>query len=138
MIIALSILTGVITGILSGMLGIGGGAVMVALAISFLHISQHAAQAAALAAIIPTALTGVAKHHKNKLVNYRAGMYLAIGGMIGGFGGSYIANMLNEAVLQKVFSIFFAIISIQLFISSYKKEQTTVLKNEIVKNKVTN
>lgn len=120
-IIIAAILTGAITGVVSGMMGIGGGAIMVVLAISLLHISQHAAQAAALAAIVPTALIGAAKHHRNGFINYRTGLYLAIGGMIGGLGGSYLANLLSETVLQKMFSLFFGIISIQLFVSSYKQ-----------------
>lgn len=126
MFIILSVLTGVLTGILSGMLGIGGGAIMVAITVSILHIPQHTAQAAALAAIIPTAFVGAAKHHKNGLLNYKVAIYLAIGGIIGGFIGSNFANTLNDAVLCKVFSTFFAVIGIHLLVTSFKaaKEKT--------------
>lgn len=120
MFIILSVLTGVLTGILSGMLGIGGGAIMVAITVSLLHVSQHTAQAAALAAIIPTAFVGAAKHHKNGLLNYKVGIYLAIGGIVGGFIGSNFANTLNDNMLCKVFSIFFAAIGIQLLVNSFK------------------
>lgn len=126
MIIILSILTGILTGILSGLLGIGGGAIMVAIVISVLHITQHVAQAAALAAIIPTAFVGAAKHHKNGLINYKVGIYLAIGGIVGGFIGAYCANILDENILRKVFSVFFAFIGMQLLITSFK---VTVKKN---------
>lgn len=118
--IILTILTGVLTGVLSGMLGIGGGALMVAIAISLLGVTQHVAQAAALAAIIPTAFVGAAKHHKNGLINYKVGIYLAIGGIIGSFIGANCANILNEYILSKIFSIFFAVIGIQLLITSFK------------------
>lgn len=121
MFIILSILTGMFTGVLSGLLGIGGGAILVVMAISILNVSQHIAQGAALAAIVPTAITGVIKHHKNGLVNYKVGIYLVLGGCIGSLLGSYTANMLNEIMLQKIFSIFFGIIGIQLLISSFKK-----------------
>ena len=126
-IIILTILTGVLTGILSGMLGIGGGAIMVAITISLLGVTQHVAQAAALAAIIPTAFVGAAKHHKNGLLDYKVGIYLAIGGIIGSFVGANCANMLNEDMLRKIFSVFFAVIGIQLLITSFK----TVEKNKI-------
>ena len=122
MFILLAILTGAFTGILSGMLGIGGGAIMVAVAISLLHISQHIAQAVALAAIIPTAFVGAAKHHKNGLINYKVGIYLAIGGIVGGFIGAYFANILNDYMLCKVFSLFFAFIGIQLLMTSFKAQ----------------
>ncbi len=121
-IIILSIMTGLITGILSGMLGIGGGAIMVVIAISILHVSQHGAQAAALAAIVPTAIIGVVKHHSNGLVNYKIGIYLAIGGIIGSFFGAYLANILDEFMLRKVFSIFFGLIGIQLLMTSFKTQ----------------
>lgn len=120
MFIILSILTGMLTGVLSGLLGIGGGAILVVIAISILNVSQHIAQGAALAAIVPTAITGVIKHHKNGLINYKVGIYLVIGGCVGSFLGSYAANMLNDLMLQKIFSIFFGIIGLQLLISSFK------------------
>ena len=119
-IIILTILAGVITGILSGMLGIGGGAIMVVIMISLLGVTQHVAQASALAAIIPTAFVGAAKHHKNGLLDYKVGVYLAIVGIIGSLVGANCANMLNEDMLSKVFSVFFAVIGIQLLITSFK------------------
>lgn len=118
--IILAVLTGAITGTLSGLLGIGGGAIMVVICTSLLHVSQHVAQAAALAAIIPTAFVGAAKHHKNGLINYKVGIYLAIGGIIGSFLGSYCANILDENMLSKVFSVFFGIIGILLLKTSFK------------------
>lgn len=126
-IIILTILAGVITGILSGMLGIGGGAIIVVIMISLLGVTQHVAQAVALTAIIPTAFVGAAKHHKNGLLDYKVGVYLAIGGIIGSLVGANCANMLNEDMLSKVFSVFFAVIGIQLLITSFK----TVEKNKI-------
>lgn len=121
MIIILTILAGVITGILSGMLGIGGGAIMVVILISLVGVTQHEAQAAALAAIIPTAFVGAAKHHKNGLLDYKVGIYLAIGGVLGSLIGANFANMLNDHILSKVFSVFFAVIGIQLLVTSFKK-----------------
>ena len=123
MTIILAILTGVITGVLSGMLGIGGGAIMVVIAIALVHVSQQVAQAAALTAIIPTAITGAAKHHRNGMVNWRLAIYMAAGGVVGALCGSYFANMLDEVLLRKIFSVFFALIGIKLFISSYKKDK---------------
>ena len=121
MFIILSVITGMITGILSGLLGIGGGAILVVIAMSILNVSQHIAQGAALAAIVPTAIVGVIKHHRNGLVNYRVGIYLIIGGCFGSLLGACGANMLDEVMLRKVFSVFFGIIGIQLLVSSLKK-----------------
>ena len=121
--IIFGILTGIITGILSGLLGIGGGALMVVMVIALLHVPQHVAQAVALAAIIPTAFVGAAKHHKNGLINYKVGVFLAIGGIVGSLLGANFANILDEDVLCKVFSLFFAFIGIQLLRTSFIRKK---------------
>ncbi|WP_425060758.1 hypothetical protein SCACP_15050 [Sporomusa carbonis] len=112
------VIIGLVTGVLSGLLGIGGGGVLVALSVTFLALTQHAAQAAAIVATIPTALVGVINLHRKRLVNYQVAGYLAIGVAAGGMVGAYLANIIPEAALRKVFSVFFAITSIQLFWSS--------------------
>lgn len=119
--IAIAIITGMTTGILSGLLGIGGGAILVASAVVFMGIGQHAAQAAALVAMVPTALVGVAKHHRNKMINYQVAPYLALGLIFGGAVGAYVANSISDILLRKIFSAFFAIMSLQMFWSSYKQ-----------------
>lgn len=119
--IAIAILTGMTTGILSGLLGIGGGAILVASAVVFMGVGQHAAQAAALVAMIPTALVGVAKHHRNRLINYQVVPYIALGLIFGGAAGAYVANSLPEDLLRKIFSVFFGVMSLQMFWSSYKQ-----------------
>ena len=121
--ILIAIVTGLFTGVMSGLLGIGGGAILVASAVVFMGVSQHSAQAAALVAMIPTALVGVAKHHRNKLINYKVTPYLAVGLIFGGIVGAYIANSISELLLRQIFSAFFAFMSMQMFWSSYKQGQ---------------
>ncbi len=121
--IILALLTGVVTGILSGLLGIGGGAIFVVSAVFFLGIPQHAAQAAAIAAMIPTAVVGVVKHHRNRLIDYRYVPYLAAGIILGGLAGSYVANITADIVLRRLFSVFFALMSIQMFWSSFRQSK---------------
>lgn len=116
-----AILTGMVTGILSGLLGIGGGAILVASSVLFMGIGQHAAQAAALAAMIPTALAGVARHHRNKLIQYQVLPFLAVGLIFGGLVGALAANHLPELVLRRIFSAFFAIMSLQMLWSSFRQ-----------------
>ena len=121
--IAIALLTGVVTGILSGLLGIGGGAIFVVAGVFFLGVPQHAAQAAAIAAMIPTAVVGVIKHHRNKLIDYRYLPYLAAGIILGGMAGAYVANITADIVLRRLFSAFFALMSVQLFWSSYRQDK---------------
>lgn len=121
--LVIGVITGFVTGVLSGLLGIGGGAILVASAVSFMGVSQHMAQAAAIASTIPTAIVGVINLHRKKLVNYPVAFLLAIGVAIGGILGAYLANMLSGPTLKKIFSIFFAIMSIHMFWTSRDKKE---------------
>ena len=120
MILLVAVTTGLVTGILSGLLGIGGGAILVASSVFFLGLGQHVAQGAAIAATIPTALVGVLRHHRNRLIAYDVAAWLAAGVLLGGFSGSYVANLLSDDILRKLFSAFFAVMSIQMFWTSRK------------------
>lgn len=126
--IVVALLTGAVTGILSGLLGIGGGAILVASAVFFLGVPQHAAQAAAIAAMIPTAMVGVIRHHRNRLINYDYLPYVAAGMIVGGMAGAFVANLTSEAVLRKLFSGFFALMSVQMFWSSFKQDKKAAAK----------
>jgi uncharacterized membrane protein YfcA len=121
--IVLAVLTGVVTGILSGLLGIGGGAIFVVAGVFFLGVPQHAAQAAAIAAMVPTAVVGVIKHHRNRLIDYRYLPYLALGIILGGTAGAYAANITADIVLRRLFSAFFALMSVQMFWSSFRQNK---------------
>lgn len=118
--ITLGLLIGLTTGILSGLLGIAGNGILIVLAVTFMGITQHSAQATAMAASIPIALIGAINLHRKKLVNYPVAFFLAIGFIFGGLFGSYIANMISGEILKKVFSIFFGIMSIQMYWTARK------------------
>lgn len=125
--ILIGLASGFATGMLSGLLGIGGSGVLVVAAVSFMGLAQHSAQAAAIAASIPIAVIGVINLHRKRLVNYHVALYLAIGVAIGGAIGAYIANVTPGPILKKIFSAFFALMSMQMLLASRrnsKKEST--------------
>ena len=92
----------------------------VVLAVSFAGATQHFAQAAAMAASIPIALVGAVNLHRKKLVNVQVAFLLAIGVVAGALLGAYIANMVSGAILKKIFSVFFGLMSIQMFWTARK------------------
>lgn len=122
MYVMTAVFSGAFTGVLSGLLGIGGGAILVVVSVFLLGLSQHMAQAAAILAMVPTALVGVWKHNKNGLINYRVALLLAAGALVGSLVGAYIANMLSGEALRKLFSLFFGLISLQQFWTSRQKK----------------
>ena len=73
-------LCGVGVGVLSGLLGIGGGVVMVPLFRLAFGLEPIAATATSLFTIIPTSLSGMVKHVRNKTCVVRVGVVCGLAG----------------------------------------------------------
>lgn len=71
---------GIVVGIFSGMLGIGGGTLMVPLFRLGFGLEAIQATATSLFAIVPTSISGVVTHLRNKTCDWRVGLAAGIGG----------------------------------------------------------
>lgn len=119
------ILTGVISGIVSGM-GMGGGTILILILSLFLGLDQHIAQATNLVFFVPTSITAIVMNIKNKTINWKIGIPVAIFGVIGAIIGAKISISLDVKTLKKFFGIFLLLIAIyQLYslIKQYKYEK---------------
>ncbi len=115
-----NILIGVVSGIISGM-GMGGGAILILFLSVFLGKEQHTAQGANLIFFIPTAITSIITNIKQKLIDWKVGIIIAISGSIGAIVGATISMKLNTNDLKIYFGIFLLIIAgIEIF-SFFKK-----------------
>lgn len=122
-IIVLLLLLGLIAGFLSGSVGVGGGVVMVPLAIWFLGYSQHQAQGMSLAVLaVPVTFIAAYTYHKNgHELDWRYAVIIAVTFVIGGYFGSKIAVNINQQLLKKIFGVIMLIIAIKMiFFSSAK------------------
>lgn len=104
--------TGIVTGFMSALLGIGGGLVMIPALSIFLGVEQVIAQGISLAAMIPTAFTGILMHNKLGNVDFRVGRWVGFGAMIGSVLGSFLAIGPAEKYLKAIFAVFLIIIGI--------------------------
>ena len=86
--LAVIVLAGVSAGILSGLMGVGGGMILVPMMVFLMGIPQHAAQGISLLVIIPTALTGLWRFHRQGIVRYKVAFWVALGAGFGAFGSS--------------------------------------------------
>ncbi|WP_438961936.1 TSUP family transporter [Nonlabens sp.] len=121
--IILLVILGLLAGFLSGSIGIGGGVIMVPLAIWFLGYSQHQAQGMSLAVLaVPVTLLAAYTYHKNgHELDWRYVPFIAIAFIIGGYFGSKVAISLNQQLLKKVFGIILIIVAVKMiFFSSAK------------------
>ena len=97
---------GLLAGFLSALLGIGGGLIMVPALVILLCAKQQLAQAMSLAAMIPTAFTGMLMHRAMGNVDLRAGLCVGAGAVVGAVAGARLAANMPSGTLQLVFGVF--------------------------------
>lgn len=127
----LEFFTGIISGVFSG-IGMGGGTILILILSVFMGIDQHIAQATNLIFFIPTSLIAILTIFKEKLVNLKVGIPVAISGILGAIIGAKISINMNVNYLKKFFGIFLILVTIYeiySLIKMYKKEENINNKN---------
>ncbi len=111
-ILALSLTVGVLV----GLLGIGGGVVLVPALVYLLHYDQHLAQGTSLFILLPPiGVGGLRQYWKNGQVDVRAGLYCALGFLLGGYGGGKIAVPMPSNTLKAIFGSFLMVTGVLLW-----------------------
>ena len=133
----LEVLTGLVSGTVSGT-GMGGGTILILILSVFMGIEQHTAQATNLVFFVPTSISAIITTIKDKLINWKVGIPVAIAGIVGAIIGAKISVNMDVKHLKKYFGIFLILISIYeiySLIRQYKKDRKSNNKN-IEKNKL--
>ena len=107
----LEVLTGLISGIISGT-GMGGGTILILILSVFMGINQHTAQATNLIFFVPTSITAIIVSIKDKLIDWKVGIPIAVTGIIGAIIGARISVNMEVNNLKRYFGIFLALIAI--------------------------
>lgn len=102
---------GLITGILSAW-GVGGGSLLIIYMTVFAGMTQQTAQGVNLLYFLPTSLTALYSHLKNKLVDMKLAYPAIITGVLFSLGASYASAAIDKAAMKKIFGIFIIIIGI--------------------------
>lgn len=97
-------LFGVLVGIGASFSGLGGGFLMVPLLI-FLGYSAQKAVGTSFVAILVIALSALVAHNKLAHVDYRAGILLGIGGIIGAQVGARLVDQVSTASFKRIFAV---------------------------------
>ena len=106
---------GILGGLTSGLFGVGGGVLFVPLLVLLFHFDLHLAIGTSLAAIVPTAVVGAARHFSVHQIDFRTAILLAIFAMIGAWLGAGISLRLDVVILRKFFAVFLFVLAVQLF-----------------------
>ena len=127
--ILLIIFIGMIVGGLSGLFGVGGGFLMTPLLI-FLGIPPVVAVGTEAPHVLASSVSGVIAHWRKKNVDFKMGLFLLIGGVLGSTVGVNLFKLLNafgqiDIVIQMLFLIFLGFIG---FSMAFESAKTTISK----------
>ena len=128
----IKILIGIVSGIVSGT-GMGGGTILIFMLTVVCNIDQHIAQATNLIFFIPTSIMAIIVNLKNKNINLKLGIYIAIFGILGAIIGANIAIYTDVNVLKKYFGGFLVIIVFHEIYSIFKEYKNGKNDNNILK-----
>ena len=119
------ILIGIFAGFASGLLGVGGGFLMVPLQFFLFtsvgvdpSLAMMVSLGTSLAIIIPTASSGAYQHQKKNKSILKPAIRLAVFGIIGGFCGGLLANVIPSRILQIIFAILLFIVALDMLFGS--------------------
>lgn len=121
------LILGLATGVLSGLMGVGGGVILVPAMVLLFGFTQHAAEGTSLLIIIPIAIVGSARHAKNGYTDWRLGMILGAGGVVGAWLGASVALQLDADLLQRMFAIFLLLTGVHLLWSTRRRSLDPVV-----------
>jgi uncharacterized membrane protein YfcA len=109
------LLCGAAGGLLSGAFGIGGGIVLVPLLGGLLHLDQHRAQGAALAAmLLPNGLPAVLHYRKEGItIDSKLVAFMLLGFLVGVLAGAEVANLIPDRALRWGFIAFLVLLAIR-------------------------
>ena len=113
----LLIIIGVIGGVIGGM-GMGGGTLLIPLLTIFVGVEQHSAQALNLLAFIPMSVVAIAIHIKNKLIDFKQVLPIAIPAVAAGVGSSVLSKLTGARALPRWFGLFLVALGIYQLISA--------------------
>lgn len=107
---------GLAVGVLSAVMGVGGGVLLVPGLILLFGFAVHTAEGTSLVVIVPTAVMGAWRHSRHGYTDWRAGLWLGVAGIVTGVVGSQLALALPGEVLQRLFALFLAVMSVRLLL----------------------
>src|SRR5262249_30975221 len=117
---------GLCAGVLVGLLGIGGGVVIVPALVHLLHMDQHAAQGTSLFVLLPPiGLGALLEYRKKGDVDLHAGIFCAVGMLLGAYIGGLTAVPMSSEHLKEWFGGFLMLSAFFLWGRASKPSSTS-------------
>jgi uncharacterized protein len=117
---------GVLAGVISGLFGVGGGVIFVPALTLILGRHQLQAEATSLAAIVPVALAGSWRQHREGLVRWRTAATIGVTSVVGVLVGAEVATSLSNRALERAFGVFLVLVAGQLGFKAWRAPAAAV------------
>lgn len=101
-------------GLFSGLLGVGGGIIAVPAMVYFLKMDLREATGTSLAIIVPVALSGSFKHVMQDNVRMKAGLCIAVSGIVMAYVGAWLNGKIDPMMLKRAFAVFMIIVAVKM------------------------
>ena len=105
---------GLVVGVLGGLLGVGGGTILVPILVLGEGYPQHLAQGVSLLMILPTGIVGGISHARHGHVMRSILPGLMVGGALGALLGAFLAHLIHDRDLTRLFAIFLLLVGAQM------------------------
>ncbi len=109
------LVSGVVVGLGAAFTGLGGGFLMVPLLLFFGFTAQKAIGTSFLA-IVMIALFALVAQYRLDHVDYKVGLLLGVGGLIGAQFGTHLLEHVSTDQYKKIFAIILILFRISLFV----------------------
>lgn len=108
------IIIGFFAGIICGLFSTGGGLILVPAFVYILKKDEIKARATSIFSILPMVVTSGIFYYKANYINWKIGMFCAIGGIIGGIIGAKLLKKIKTKNLKILFAIFLIYAAIKM------------------------
>jgi uncharacterized protein len=125
-------LIGLVVGFFSGLFGVGGGIILVPLLIVFVGFTQRRASGTSLAAVLPTAVSGMIAYAAHGSVDWTAGALLAAGAVVGSLLGTWLLHHTHHLVLRWLFVAFLLLVAARMFFLVPDRSQTLEFSTGVI------
>ncbi len=105
---------GFVAGSLAGLFGVGGGILFVPTLTLIVGLGQLSAEGTSLMAIIPVALLGSWRQHRDGMVRWRAAAIMAAASAATAVGGAFLAEATPTRGLRIMFAALLGVTAVQL------------------------
>ena len=111
----LLVVSGIVAGIGASFTGLGGGFLMIPLLL-FLGFSAQKAVGTSFLAILVISISALIAHNRLSNVDYKLGILLGIGGIIGAQIGARLVDHVSTANFKKIFALILVGLAAYLFV----------------------